>query len=316
MAERLKATVLKTVRVMSPREFESHPHRQIKTKPALIKLGGYFILFANEASNIQKYFLHVRASEQTKSIIPLMLEIIAMFFLAMAVRFFSTLVAGGGAITIPTLLFLGLAPQEAIATNRFSGFSSVFTLIKFHEQGQVKWKIGLFLAGFAALGGAVGSFLVVSLESEILEKGIGFILLLSLPMFFIKHNLGLIERNVHITKLRHAGGAVIITFLGAFGGFFAATGVWFSYFYLLYYGLTFLQTAATRKITGAAITIVSLSIFIPAGIIHWPIALSMFVGGGIGGWLSAHYSKRLSNVRIRYLFIVVVLASTIKIFLF
>jgi uncharacterized membrane protein YfcA len=108
----------------------------------------------------------------------------------------------------------------------------------------------------------------------------------------------------------------MMTILGAIGGFFSSTGVWFSYVFLYYYGLSFLQTAGTRKLSGAAIVLVSLSMFIPAGLVVWPIALSMFVGGGIGGWIGAKYSKQLGNKWIRNIFAVVVLGSALRILLF
>lgn len=241
---------------------------------------------------------------------------ILAFLLAFFVDLWSTLVGGGGAVIIPFLLFLGLSPQQAIATNRFSSLANIVALFKFHRQGQVKWRLGLFLAAFAGIGGALGSFLMVRLETEIIEKGIGIILLLSVPMLFVQKGIGLQERQAKMTKLKHAGGSFLVMAMGAIGGFFSAMGIWFSYVYLFYYGLTFLQTAAMRKITGLAIILVSLAIFLPYGLIQWPIALAMFAGGGLGSFISAHYSKRLGNGAIRYLFMAVVLLSAIKILFF
>ena len=105
-------------------------------------------------------------------------------------------------------------------------------------------------------------------------------------------------------------------FLGIIGGFFSATGVWFSYVYIFYYGMTFLQTAATRKIAGMFMLTVSLVILIPAGIINWPVALSMFLGGSMGSWLSAKYSAKIGNTRVRYLFLFVMFLMAVNILLF
>ena len=243
-------------------------------------------------------------------------KVIIAFFLAFFVDLWSTLVGGGGAIIIPFLLFLGLSPQQAIATNRFAALAHVAALFKFHQQGQVKWRLGLLMAASATVGGAIGSFLLVTLSNEIIEKGIGVVLLLSLPMILLKFDVGLEERPRKMTKIRHLGGSLFVMVLGAIGGLFTGVGIWFSYMYLFYYGLTFLQTAAIMKVTGLGIILVSLAIFIPYGIIHWPIALAMFAGGGLGSYISAHYSKRLGNGAIRYLFIAVVLLSALKILFF
>lgn len=241
---------------------------------------------------------------------------IIAFLVAFFVDLWSTLVGGGGAVIVPFLLFLGLSPQQAIATNRFAALAHVAALFKFHQQGQVKWRLGLLLAASAAIGGGIGSFLLVTLSNETIEKGIGVILLLSLPMIFLKSNIGLQERNGKMSKVKHLGGSFVVMLLGAIGGLFTGVGIWFSYMYLFYYGLTFLQTAAIMKVTGLGIILVSLAIFIPYGIIHWPIALAMFAGGGLGSYISAHYSKRLGNGLVRYLFFAVVLGSAIKILFF
>ena len=223
---------------------------------------------------------------------------------------------GGAAIQIPALMFFGLPADQAIATNRFSAISNIFTILKFHKQGHVKWGIGIFLAIFAGIGAAVGSYMVTQIETDILEKGIGVILLLSVPMVFIGKDLGIRERGVKMTKVKNIIGGMIMMFLGVLGGFFSSMGVWFSYVYLVYYGMTYLQTAATRKIAGLAMISTSLVVFIPAGLIDWRLAISMLLGGAIGGWISAHYAQKLGNKWLRYIFAGVVLGSALKVLFF
>jgi uncharacterized protein len=242
--------------------------------------------------------------------------LIIVFALSFSVHLWSTLVGGGGAIIIPALLFLGFSPQVAIATNRAGALSNVFALFQFHKHKQVKWKIGLWLAVFAGVGSAIGSILLLQLENDVLERGIAVIILLSLPMFLLKPKTGVKERKINLTKVRYAGGGIMMLFLGVIGGFFSATGVWFSYVYLFYYGMTFIQTAATRKIAGMFMLSFSLAIFIPAGIINWPVAASMFLGGGLGSWISARYANKLGNENIRYLFLFVMFVMALKLLFF
>ena len=241
--------------------------------------------------------------------------IILTFFLAFGINLFSTLVGGRGAVMVPLLMFLGFSPQTAIATNRLSALSGMAALFEFHKQGYVKWRLGLFLAVFAGIGSAIGSFFVLQLDSDILEKGIGIIILLSLPMFLLRPNAGLKERKVKLTKLKQTGGAVMMVFLGTLGGFFSTTGVWFSWVYIFYYGMTFIQRAATGKVVGLFMVSFSLVLFIPAGIINWPVAISMLIGGGLGSWVSARNAKKLGNEKIRYLFLIVMLLIAFKILL-
>src|SRR3989344_1094648 len=104
------------------------------------------------------------------------------FALAFGVHVWSAAVGGGGPVLIAALIFFGLSPQGAIATNRFGSLSNIFALLQFHRDGHVQWRLGLFLAIFAGLGSALGSVLLLRVEGEVVERGIGVITLLSLPM--------------------------------------------------------------------------------------------------------------------------------------
>lgn len=242
--------------------------------------------------------------------------LVIVFFLSFFVHLWSTLVGGAGAILVPSLLFLGLSPQAAVATNRFSALSNIVALFEFHKHRHVQWRLGFFLALFAGLGSALGSVLVLQVESNILEQGIAVIILLSLPMFLLKPKAGLQERKRELGRIRHFFGGVIMFFLGIIGGFFSSMGVWFSYVYIFYYGLTFIQTAATRKVAGLFMITFSLAVFIPAGIINWPVAISMLLGGSLGSWISARYAKKLGNQKIRYLFLAIMCLMALQILIF
>ena len=47
---------------------------------------------------------------------------IAIFFVGAFAAWFGAMVGGGGLVSIPFLIFMGLPPQVAIATNKFGGF--------------------------------------------------------------------------------------------------------------------------------------------------------------------------------------------------
>src|SRR3989338_7542314 len=243
-------------------------------------------------------------------------EIVLPFFLSFFVHLWSTVVGGGGALLIPGLIVLGYSPQVAIATNRFAALSGAFSIFQFHKQGNIHWKLGAFLAIFAGMGSVIGSFLLLKIDTDIIERGIGVIILLSLPMFLLRPQAGVKQKYMKMTKLKHLGGGAMMLFFGILGGFFSSAGVWFSYTFIFYYGLTFLQTAATRRLIGLAMVGLSLIVLIPSGIIHWPTAISMFAGGGLGSMISAHFAHKLGNQLVRYVFLAVMLMSGIHLLLF
>jgi uncharacterized protein len=245
--------------------------------------------------------------------IPLLL---LTFFLSLGVHMWSSIVGGGGPVLISVLILLGFSPQAAVATNRFGALSNLAALLQFHRYGHVRWRLGLFLAVFAGIGSALGSMLLLQVESDIVERGIGIIILLSLPMLLLKPKAGIQAKQVVLTKAKQAGGAGMMFLLGILGGFFSATGVWFSYVYIFYYGMDFLQTAATRKIAGLFMISFSLVVLIPSGLIHWPVAVSLFLGGSVGSWLGAVYANKLGNAWIRYIFLATMAFMAVRLLFF
>lgn len=62
------------------------------------------------------------------------LTIVLLFFFGFIGAFLNAVVGGGGPITLPTLMFVGLPPATAIATNKLAAtmgnFTSMFTFLR------------------------------------------------------------------------------------------------------------------------------------------------------------------------------------------
>ena len=98
---------------------------------------------------------------------------------------------------------------------------------------------------------------------------------------------------------------------GFLGGTFALTGTWFTYVYL-FLGLTFIETAGTRKIPGIVVGASTTVVLILAGLVNWPLALAMFVGSGLGAWLGVDLGIKVGEKWVRRLFIILVIISAVK----
>lgn len=83
----------------------------------------------------------------------IMLMIVAFGFIA---SFVDSVVGGGGLISTPALLAVGLPPSVALGTNKFaSSFSTLTSALKFLRSGKVDLKIvgKMFPLIFVASGG-------------------------------------------------------------------------------------------------------------------------------------------------------------------
>ncbi|MBU1202664.1 sulfite exporter TauE/SafE family protein [Patescibacteria group bacterium] len=240
-------------------------------------------------------------------------EIIIAFTITFFVRIISATTGGAGLILIPTLISLGLTPSVAIATNRFGATGNVLSIIRFHQDKQVKWSLGKLLIIPTLIGTILGTIVVINIDQNLYQKIIGLVIILSLPFVFYKKNIGLKEFEISKTRKRIG---ILLTVVASFmGGVFASSGLWFTYLFL-FFGLTMLQTAGTRKFLGTIIASVSVVMLIFANLINWPIAIAVLIASLLGGWVGADLGIKAGNLWVKRIFITAVVLMALKIILF
>ena len=81
---------------------------------------------------------------------------IALIFFAVGgvAGFIDAIAGGGGLITLPALLFAGLPPQQALATNKGQSVFGSWT-------GLIAWKLALPMAAGQIIGGLAGASLTI-----------------------------------------------------------------------------------------------------------------------------------------------------------
>ena len=240
----------------------------------------------------------------------------AVFPVGIVAGFFGSMVGGGSLLSIPFLIFLGLPPQVAIATDRFGGMGAATSaLIKFWKAKKVVWKYVLPLSVVSLVGSLIGANILLNLDTEALQNIAGVLLLMLLPFVFLKRNIG-IQRNK--TGLLLMGIGLVLYFLiQIFTGFFGAgTGVFIFYILMLCFGLTITEAVATQSIPLLVLSISSLALFALHGIIDYEIGIVLLAGMALGGYIGAHFALKKGNKWIKGLFAVIVIISGIKLLFF
>jgi uncharacterized protein len=241
-------------------------------------------------------------------------NLLIIFFAALGSSIFGTLVGGSSLITIPVLIFLGLPPHSAIATDRM-GITGIGIagLYKFHQKGLVRYRIG-FVTGIPILLGAfLGATLVMQISPAALKKIIAAITLSLLVLVAVKPKVGIENAPRFLRAKDYLTGIVLSLLVGVYGGFYGASaGTFLAYILILVFGQTFLESAGTLKIGSLALSATATLTFAYHGVIHYPLAIAMFLGCAIGSFAGAHYSDQIGNVWIKRLFIGVVFIMVIK----
>ncbi len=239
------------------------------------------------------------------------MNLLLIFLLTFLVRIGSVMLGGGKNILLPFLILMGLPSNEALASFKFGGISSAFTLIKFHKHHQIKWKLGMYLMLFVAIGSALGSLLVLKTPPELLKKIISVSIVISLVMFWGRQKAKFRKQEIKIKN----NFLIYLVSIGA--GFLSAwtglKGVILQYVYMSM-GLNYKEALATKKLASFPGSIISVICFSCSGLVHWPVAATMFVAGGLGSWLGAYLGLKIENIILERIFIVITLIMVIKMF--
>ena len=246
-----------------------------------------------------------------------LLDLFIVFAVGVLVGPFGSLVGGEALITIPLLIFLGLPPHIAIATNRLGLTGGLITSwYEFHRKRMIDYKIGFAVAIPALAGSILGASLVLHINEALLRKIIAILIIAVLAFVVARPQLG-VEKTKYVVRTgEYVAGVIGSFFIGIYHGFYGAgAGSLFSYLLILLFGQTFLESAATRKIAASLGSLVAVAIFAIAGVIVYSVGIALLIGLSIGFYLGAHYSDKIGNVWIKRLFFVIVLIMAIKLLL-
>src|SRR3954470_19531796 len=94
---------------------------------------------------------------------------------------------GGGMLMIPAFIFVGLPPQQAVATGKMNGLGASFGgLAVFRKSGHIRKDILRVMIPVAIVVGLVTPFVFAVIDSKSFQIILGIILILLVPTLFIK----------------------------------------------------------------------------------------------------------------------------------
>ena len=246
----------------------------------------------------------------------LYLALILVFLVSIFASFFGAMVGGGGLITIPLLIFLGLPPQVAIASNKFGSLGLRFaSLYRYWKANKIIWSYIAPLTILSVVSAFIGAQLLIELNNELLSKIVGIAIVVILPFIFFSKGMGV--KRFKVSKLRKRIGYFLYLIVAIWHAFFGGGGGTLTYYVMMvFFGFPIIKGNATQKIPGLALTIIALIIFGIHGIINYLYGFVVLVGMSIGGYLGAHTAVKKGDVWVKTVFAIVVIASAVKLIFF
>ncbi|MGE5314325.1 MAG: TSUP family transporter [Acidobacteriota bacterium] len=224
----------------------------------------------------------------------------------------NTIAGGGGLITVPVFLAVGIPPQYALGTNKFQASVGSFTSTEYFVRkgivrlGEIKWGLAL-----TAIGAVLGSWTVQQIHSDILSDIIPF-LLLSIAVYSIfSPKLGMEDVPARMSEQRFY---MIFGFLfGFYDGFFGpGVGTFWAMAYVLLLGYNLMKATAYTKVVNFTSNLISFLMFWAGGFVLFGSGLAMAAGQMIGSEIGSHLVLKKGTQFIRPIFITMVLATTLK----
>lgn len=231
-------------------------------------------------------------------------------------------VAGGGSfITFPALIFTGVPPISANATNNTAIWvAAIASARAYRKDLGVGRRELILLCGISLLGGIIGSIALLYTAPDMFKRLIPYLLLLATLVFTFGEPLKVwFQRQNQRSSTRPPLFNLILAQLAIaiYGGFFGAGIGILMLATLSFFGIKNIHAMnAFKTFLGSCINGIAIVPFIFANVIAWHQVILMAVGGSLGGYLCAHYARKIEPHLIRKFVIVVAFSMTAYFFIY
>lgn len=229
----------------------------------------------------------------------------------------NTLAGGGSLITLPLLIFMGLPPVEANASNRVALFvQNIFAVQGFRSKGVFLFPYSFWVAISAAIGAILGAKIAIDISGDLFRRILAVVMVLVMLMTVLKPYLTKKNEGEIFTRGNIALSVFLFFFVGVYGGFIQA-GVGFLVIAVLsnVHGLGMAKTNSIKVFAILIYTIFALVVFFIEDKIRWEYGLILAIGNATGGWLASRWSVGKDDKWIRLFLIITVVALAIKLWI-
>ena len=222
---------------------------------------------------------------------------------------------GGGLLALPAILWAGLPPIQALATNKLQGsFGTLTASYNYWRRGEIDVKRLRIPILMTFVGSASGTLVVQRVSSTLLDQVVPALLIGFALYFLFSPRIG--DEDAH-HRISHGLFGLLIGFsIGFYDGFFGpGTGSFFAAAFVLLLGYNQRRATAGTKILNFTSNIASLMFFAMAGQVVWHVGLPMGLAQMAGAWIGSHLVIRHGTRLIRPLLVAVSLAISLKLLL-
>lgn len=244
-------------------------------------------------------------------------EVLLLFIIGFTAGLINTLAGGGSLLTLPALIFYGLPPTVANATNRIGVFfNAVFAVRGFQSKGYQPNRYAFYLGLISLIGAFLGSLVAVDVKGETFNKILAgvIVIIVAYMLFGKKTAIGNTER---MSGKHKVWGYFSFFVVGLYGGFIqAGVGYLIMASLSLIHHMPLVKVNLIKAFVVVIYTFAAMGVFLYNDLIDWKLGLTLAVGMSFGGWFTSRWSTGINEKYVRYFVMVTAVGFAIKLAFF
>lgn len=249
-----------------------------------------------------------------------LLILLVFLLIGGVIGFINATSGGGGVISTPLFLAIGLNPYVALATSKFTPIGGLIAgSFKYYKANLIeKNKSVLLLSVIVAIGAIIAANLTIQINALVLK----YIILISSIIILLlitfkrtnENSKNKVEtKQIHIRDIKTVFWIFIVSiYQGSIG---IGGGVFLAFIFRHFMKYSYLKGAALMNTLSVIITIASASTFIFKGVMNFEYGIPMLIGNTIGGYIGAHIAIKKGDKLLKIITIIISIAIIIKVLL-
>lgn len=221
-----------------------------------------------------------------------------MFLVGFLSHLVSALVGGGGLISLPTMLLMGIPIHSAIAADKFGAVISTFlTTIQSLRRKEVGVSEVSLLIVVGLVSGCIGGLVANLLSGQMLNIIAILLMVFAFIMsFFTTNFFGENEKITHLKKVYP-----LLSGIGFYDGIFGPGSSTLAIYVFSNDKMQYFKAVTLTRVSLFAWCTGALISYIGAGAMIWSLAFAITSGAVIGGFLGVYLSRRVNVKYIKYI---------------
>ncbi|RAP34230.1 integrase [Candidatus Marinamargulisbacteria bacterium SCGC AAA071-K20] len=245
------------------------------------------------------------------------MDFLILFVTGVFVSLINVVAGGASLISLPVLIFLGVPPLIANATNRVGIVSqNIFSVYGFHQKGINLIRFSLPLAGCGIVGAVIGARVAVDIPDHLFKSILGVVMVMIVVVMIYDPIDKIKQGDERLTGKYWIFSAITYFFIGVYAGFIqAGVGLLCITTNVLINKMDLVKANCVKVTVAFCYALTSIMVFVYYDMVWWSYGLALGAGTAVGGWFMSRYSVKKGHKWLKNMLLLVIVCMAIWLFI-